>query len=90
MVDSFVFSWALGALLSSIIFFLCGYILLRFSKSVLRAWPSFLREMPWYIVVDLVCVVIFSAFFFYNFVASILSLFGFTLPGDLTSLLYRW
>jgi hypothetical protein len=46
--------------------------------------------MPWYVVIDLVCVVIFSVFFFYNAVSSILSLFGFTLPGNLTSLLYRW
>jgi hypothetical protein len=89
MVDSFIVHWSLSLLLSSIIFFLCGYILLCFSKSVLRAWPS-LREMPWYVVIDLVCVVIFSVFFFYNAVSSILSLFGFTLPGNLTSLLYRW
>jgi hypothetical protein len=89
MVDSFILSWALEKLLFSIIFFLCGYILLCFSKSVLRAWPS-LGEMPWYIVVDLACVFIFSVFFFYNSVASILSLFGLALPGNLTSLLHRW
>jgi hypothetical protein len=89
IVDAFIFHWSLRLLISSFVFFLCGYILLCFSKSVLRAWPS-LREMPWYIVVDLVCVVIFSIFFFYNFIASILSLFGLALPGNLTSLLYQW
>jgi len=89
MADSFIIHWVLRTIFSSIVFFLCGYILLCFSKSVLRAWPS-LREMPWYVVVDLVCVVIFSIFFFYNFIASILSLFGLTLPGSLTSLLNLW
>jgi hypothetical protein len=89
MADSFIIHWALRTIFSSIVFFLCGYILLCFSKSVLRAWPS-LREMPWYVVVDLVCVVIFSIFFFYNSIASILSLFGPALPGNLTSLLYQW
>ncbi len=89
IVDTFIFHWSLRLLLSSIVFFLCGYILLCFSKSILRAWPS-LREMPWYIAVDLYCVVIFSVFFFYNSVASILYLFGLALPGSLTSLLYRW
>jgi hypothetical protein len=89
MADSFIIHWAFRTIFSSIVFFLCGYILLCFSKSVLRAWPS-LREMPWYVVVDLVCVVIFSIFFFYNSVVSILSLFGLTLPGNLTSLLRRW
>ena len=90
MADSFIIHWVLRTIFSSIVFFfLCGYILLCFSKSVLRAWPS-LSEMPWYIVVDLVCVVIFSIFFFYNFIASILSLFGLTLPGSLTSLLNLW
>jgi hypothetical protein len=89
-MGSLIFSWALKVFLSSIIFFLCGYILLLFSKSVLRAWPS-LMEMPWYIAVDLVCVVIFSVFFFYNAVSSILYLLGLpSLPGSLTFLLYRW
>ena len=86
IVDTFIIHWSLKLLLSSIVFFLCGYILLCFSKSVLRAWPS-LRDMPWYVAVDLVCVVIFSVFFFYNSVASFLSLFGLTLPGNLTPLL---
>jgi hypothetical protein len=46
--------------------------------------------MPWYVVVDLACLFIFSVFFFYNSVASILSLFGLILPGSLTSLLNLW
>ena len=86
IVDNFIVHWSLRLLFSSIVFFLCGYILLRFSKSILRAWPS-LRDMPWYVAVDLACVVIFSVFFFYNSVASFLSLFGLTLPGNLASLL---
>jgi len=88
-VDAFIVRWSFSLLLSSIIFFLCGYILLCFSKSVLRAWPSF-KEMPWYIAADLVLLVIFSSSFFYNSVASVLSLFGLTLPGNLTFLLDRW
>jgi len=89
MADSSIIHLALRTILSSIVFFLCGYILLCFSKSVLRAWPS-LREMPWYVVVDLACVVTFSIFFFYNSVVSILSLFGLTFPGNLTSLFRLW
>ncbi len=88
IVDTFTTHWSLGLLISSIVFFLCGYVLLCFSKSILRAWPS-LGEMPWYIAVYLACLVIFSVFFFYNSVASFLYLFGLTLPGSLTSLFHR-
>jgi hypothetical protein len=89
MADSLIVHWVLRTVSSSIVFFVCGYIFLCFSKSVLRAWPS-LREMPRCAVVGLVFSVIFSIFFFYNSIASILSLFGLPLPGNLTSLLYRW
>ncbi len=72
-----------GWLVSTISFWFLFFEFLAFRK----------KEPLWYVVimaVYLVCLAIFSVLFFYSSIAFISSFFGLTLPGSLTSLLYRW